>query len=136
MIDDDLEYELLRNAEVLNVVLLRDATRQLILSSDHMTPIAAQLRSARRLGLDADPRRHAAARDARERDDPRDRPAGERRGPLIEITMPTEPLRMALIDYGLRILALSAFISVVTAALCSSRCASCSWCRSSAWWGT
>jgi hypothetical protein len=40
MIDDDLEYELLRNAEVLNVVLLRDATRQLILSSDHMTPIA------------------------------------------------------------------------------------------------
>jgi hypothetical protein len=38
-------------------------------------------------------------------------------GLLIEITMPTEPLRMALIDYGLRILALSAFISVVTAAL-------------------
>jgi hypothetical protein len=40
MIDDELEYELLRNAEVLNVVLLRDATRQLILASDHMTPIA------------------------------------------------------------------------------------------------
>jgi methyl-accepting chemotaxis protein len=38
-------------------------------------------------------------------------------GLLIEITMPTEPLRMALIDYGLRILALSAFISIVTAAL-------------------
>jgi hypothetical protein len=31
MIDDELEYELLRNAEVLNVVLLRDATRQLVL---------------------------------------------------------------------------------------------------------
>jgi hypothetical protein len=59
MIDDDLEYELLRNAEVLNVVLLRDATRQLILSSDHMTPIA-QLRPARRHGMDADPRRDAA----------------------------------------------------------------------------
>jgi hypothetical protein len=28
-------------------------------------------------------------------------------GLLIEITMPTAPLRMALIDYGLRILALS-----------------------------
>jgi type IV secretory pathway component VirB8 len=38
-------------------------------------------------------------------------------GLLIEITMPTEPLRMALIDYGLRILALSAFISIVTALL-------------------
>ncbi|MGP1356219.1 MAG: sensor histidine kinase, partial [Roseicyclus sp.] len=40
MIDDDLEAELLENAEVLNVVLLRDATRQLILSSDHMSPVA------------------------------------------------------------------------------------------------
>jgi hypothetical protein len=67
MIDDELEYELLRNAEVLNVVLLRDATRQLMLASDHMTPIAAQLRPARRDGLVADPRRHDAARDARKR---------------------------------------------------------------------
>jgi signal transduction histidine kinase len=38
-------------------------------------------------------------------------------GLLIEITMPTEPLRMAMIDYGLRILALSAVISIFTALL-------------------
>src|SRR6056297_1931421 len=41
MIDDDLEYELLENAEVLNVVLRRDAVRQLILSTDGMEPISA-----------------------------------------------------------------------------------------------
>jgi hypothetical protein len=38
-------------------------------------------------------------------------------GLLIEVTMYTAPLRAALIDYGLRILALSAMISVFTAAL-------------------
>ena len=44
MIDDDLEFELLENAEVLNVVLRRDAVRQLILSTDGMEPISARLR--------------------------------------------------------------------------------------------
>jgi signal transduction histidine kinase len=38
-------------------------------------------------------------------------------GSLIEVTMPTAPLRQAMIAYGLRILALSALISAVTAAL-------------------
>jgi len=38
-------------------------------------------------------------------------------GLLIEVTMLTEPLRMAMIDYGLRILALSAVISIFTAVL-------------------
>jgi signal transduction histidine kinase len=41
----------------------------------------------------------------------------KRAGLLIEATMPTAPLRAAMIDYGLRILALSAVISVVTAGL-------------------
>jgi signal transduction histidine kinase len=36
---------------------------------------------------------------------------------LIEVTMPSQPLRAAMLDYGLRILALSAFISVITAVL-------------------
>jgi signal transduction histidine kinase len=36
-------------------------------------------------------------------------------GLLIEITMETAPLRTAMIDYGLRVLALSAVISVITA---------------------
>ena len=38
-------------------------------------------------------------------------------GLLIEVTMPTAPLRAAMIDYGLRILALSAIISIFTAIL-------------------
>ena len=38
-------------------------------------------------------------------------------GLLIEITMETAPLRAAMIDYGLRILVLSALISAVTAVL-------------------
>jgi signal transduction histidine kinase len=38
-------------------------------------------------------------------------------GTLIEVTMETRPLRDAMVDYGLRILALSALISVVTALL-------------------
>ena len=41
MISEELEDELLRNAEVLNVVLRRDAVRQLILSSDGMPAVAA-----------------------------------------------------------------------------------------------
>ena len=36
-------------------------------------------------------------------------------GLLIEVTMETAPLRMAMVDYGLRILALSAVISAITA---------------------
>jgi signal transduction histidine kinase len=117
MIDDDLEYELLRNAEVLNVVLLRDATRQLILSSDHMTPIAHSfdLRDASAWTLIRDAMRRLMTPE-NETIRVIGQPVNDA-GLLIEITMPTEPLRMALIDYGLRILALSAFISVVTAAL-------------------
>jgi signal transduction histidine kinase len=117
MIDDELEYELLRNAEVLNVVLLRDATRQLILASDDMTPIAASfdLRDATAWTLIRDAMRRLATPE-NETIRVIGQPVNDA-GLLIEITMPTEPLRMALIDYGLRILALSAFISIVTAAL-------------------
>ena len=38
-------------------------------------------------------------------------------GLLIEVTTETEPLRAAMVDYGLRILLLSAVFSVVTAVL-------------------
>ena len=41
MIDDELEAELLRNAEVFNVVLRRDEMRQLVLSSPMPQPIDA-----------------------------------------------------------------------------------------------
>jgi len=117
MIDDELEYELLKNAEVLNVVLLRDATRQLILSSGGMTPVAHSfdLRDATAWSLIGDALRRLATPE-NETIRVIGQPVNEA-GLLIEITMPSEPLRMALIDYGLRILALSAFISIMTAAL-------------------
>lgn len=117
MISEELEDELLRNAEVLNVVLRRDAVRQLILSSDGMPPVAASFDLR-------DPPAHVLMRDALARlanPEPQViRVIGEPvrdAGLLIEITMPTEPLRMAMIDYGLRILALSAVISIFTAVL-------------------
>ncbi|MCU4654104.1 HAMP domain-containing histidine kinase [Roseibacterium sp. SDUM158016] len=117
MIDDDLEAELLNNAEVLNVVLLRDATRQLILSSDHMTPIA------RSFDL-REPSAWTLIRDAMRRlvttGEETIRVIGQpvnQAGLLIEITMPSGPLRDAMIDYGLRILLLSAIISIFTATL-------------------
>lgn len=117
MISEELEDELLRNAEVLNVVLRRDAVRQLILSSDGMPAVAASydLRDAPAWML----MRDALARLANP--EPQvirviGQPVRDA-GLLIEITMPTEPLRMAMIDYGLRILALSAVISIFTAVL-------------------
>jgi signal transduction histidine kinase len=117
MLDSDLEAELLRNAEVFNVVLRRDEMRQLMLSSPIPSPISAtyDLRDAGAVTLIRDslirlfqPENQiirvigAPVRQA---------------GLLIEVTMETAPLRMAMIDYGLRILLLSAVISVFTAIL-------------------
>jgi signal transduction histidine kinase len=117
MISPELEAELLSNAGVLNVVLWRDQIRQLILSSPVTDEISAtyDLRMATPLYL---------LRDALvvliDGQDRAIRVLGspvQDAGSLIEVTMPTAPLREAMIAYGLRILALSALISVVTAAL-------------------
>ena len=117
MIDDDLENELLENAEVLNVVLRRDAVRQLILSTEGMPSIAGSFDLR-------DPPATMLMRDAMMRllnPDPEIiRVIGEPvldAGDLIEVTMETEPLRMAMLDYGVRILILSAVISIFTAIL-------------------
>ncbi|UWQ96210.1 HAMP domain-containing histidine kinase [Rhodobacteraceae bacterium M385] len=117
MIDDELEYELLENAEVLNVVLRRNAVRQLILSTDGMEPVSAtfDLRDASAWELIRD-----ASMRIFETEDQNIRVIGEpvrEAGLLIEVTMETAPLRMAMIDYGLRILLLSAVISVFVALL-------------------
>ncbi len=117
MIDDELERELLLNAEVLNVVLRRDAVRQLILSTDGMPAIAAtyDLREAPAWQLIRD-----ASMQLLETENQTIRVIGEPvrgAGLLIEITMETEPLRRAMLDYGVRILILSAAISVFTAIL-------------------
>ena len=117
MIDGALEAELLENAGVYNIVLRRDETRQLMLSSPLPTPIAAtyDIRDPSPVVLIRDAFMQLATgtnqvirvigapvRDA---------------GLLIEVTMETQPLRSAMIDYGLRVLALSAVISVITAVL-------------------
>jgi signal transduction histidine kinase len=117
MIDPELERELLTNAGVFNVVLRRDEVRQLVLSSPVPDDIhrSFDLRDASAWTL---------IRDAMVRlwdTEPRIiRVIGEPvrdGGLLIEVTMETAPLRMAMIDYGLRILLLSAVISVFTATL-------------------
>ncbi len=117
MIGADLEEELLRNAEVFNVVLRRDEARQLILSSPMPRPIDAtfDLREGTAVVLIRD----AMAR-LFNRENQVIRVIGNpvrEAGLLIEVTMETAPLRMAMIDYGLRILLLSAVISVFTAVL-------------------
>ncbi len=117
MIGPELEKELLANAGVFNVVLRRDEIRQLVLSSEIPQPIAAtyDLRMAGPWQLIKDAMMQLADSENRVI-----RVIGnpvQEAGLLIEITTETAPLRMALIDYGLRILALSALISAVTAVL-------------------
>ncbi|MFQ6553423.1 sensor histidine kinase [Aestuariibius insulae] len=117
MIDRELEKELLTNAGVYNVVLRRDEISQLILSSQIPAPIHAtfDLRDPTAWELI----RHAIERliDTEERVV---RVIGEpvrEGGLLIEVAMPTMDLRDEMIAYGIRILFLSALISIVTATL-------------------
>ncbi|MBC2834238.1 sensor histidine kinase [Paragemmobacter straminiformis] len=112
-----LETELLKNAEVFNVVLRRDEVRQLALSSPIPQPISAtyDLRQAGPWELIRD-----AAQVLVDRENRVIRVIGnpvQDAGLLIEITMETGPLRKAMAEYGLRILFLSALISAVTAFL-------------------
>ena len=117
MLATELEAELLENAGVFNVVLRRDEVRQLMLSSPIPDPIVEtyDLRAASPFVL---------IRDAMARlftgENEIIRVMGEPvrdAGLLIEVTMETEGLRSAMIDYGVRILVLSAVISVFTAVL-------------------
>ncbi|MDJ0822966.1 MAG: HAMP domain-containing sensor histidine kinase [Paracoccaceae bacterium] len=117
MINAELEAELLDNAGVFNVALRRDEARQLVLSSPMPGEVSQSfdLRDPPALELIADAMGRLATpepetirvigsplRDA---------------GLLIEVTMDTRELRMAMVDYGLRILVLSAVISIITAVL-------------------
>jgi len=117
MLSEELETELLKNAGVYNVVLRRDEVRQLMLASPIPSPITAtyDMRDPGPVVLIGD----AMAR-LLEPENEVIRLIGapvREAGLLIEITMETSPLRMAMIDYGLRVLALSAVISVFTAVL-------------------
>ena len=117
MIDSELEAELLLNAGVFNVVLRRDELRQLVLSSPMPNEVSQtfDLREATALTL---------IRDAMSRlintEDETIRVIGNPLrdgGLLIEVTLDTAELRVAMVDYGLRILVLSAVISIFTASL-------------------
>lgn len=117
MIEPDLEQELLNNAGVYNVVLRRDAARQLVLSSPIPQPIAAtfDLRESTFW---------SRVRDAlSELVSPKNeiiRVVGQpvqKGGQVIEVTLATGPMRIEMIEYGLRLLTLSAVVSVATAVL-------------------
>ncbi len=117
MIDEALETELLRNAGVYNVVLRRDEVRQLMLSSPIPSPISAtyDMRNPGALQLIRDAMMqlfHAEHRVIRVMGAP-----VREAGLLIEVTMNTAGLRASMLDYGVRILILSAVISVFTAFL-------------------
>lgn len=117
MISPDLEAELLENAGVYNVVLRRDEVRQLILSSPIPSPIhkTFDMRDPFPPMLIADALRRIA--DGEERVIRVIGNPVQDGGLLIEITLPTAPLRAALIAYGINILILSAVISIITASL-------------------
>ena len=117
MISPALEVELLKNAEVYNVVLRRDEIRQLALSSPIPSPITAtyDMRNPSSMTLISD-----ALRTLTDTEDRIIRVIGNPvrdGGLLIEVTMDEAPLRAALFAYGRNILLLSAFISVITAGL-------------------
>lgn len=113
----ELEAELLENAGVFNVVLRRDDVRQLVLSSPLPEPVAATY-DLRETVFPA-----AVHQALTQLADPTDRVIRvigapvKGAGDLIEITMATTPLRQGMIDFGLRVLALSAAFSILTALL-------------------
>jgi len=116
-LSSDLEAELLANAGVFNVVLRRDDVRQLVLSSPIPAPISAtyDLRQATPLSLVVD-----ALQAMTGTGNQVIRVIGtplHDAGQQIEVTTQSAPLRVALLDFGLRILILSALISAATALL-------------------
>ena len=117
MVSADLERELLSNAGVFNVVLRRDEVRQLALSSPIPEPVAAtyDLRMDGPFDLI-----HDSLSVLWHPNDQVIRVIGQpvqEAGLLIEVTLRQGPLRREMIDYGWRILIMSALISVITAAM-------------------
>jgi signal transduction histidine kinase len=116
-VGDRLQQELLVNAGVYNVVLRRDALRELALSSPVPGPIAAtyDMRSPSPIDLMRD------AIEVMVRPENRViRVIGEpvqQAGLLIEVTMDTDPLRQELLEYAQRILLMSLLITLSVAAL-------------------
>ena len=117
MLAPEIEAELLQNADVYNVVLVRNDTRQLALSSTLPAPVSDtyDLRDPGIATLIAD-----ALYEVTRTDNRIIRAIGLPKldgGELIEITLDAGPLQSAMREYGLRILWLSAIISIFTAVL-------------------
>jgi signal transduction histidine kinase len=117
MVDEELEKELLANANVINIALRRDAVRELILSAKMPPPVDVtfDLRDVAVWELVGDALNCALAPGGRVI-----RVIGrpvQGAGDEIEITLHEGPLKSAMLDFGLRVLALSLVISLVTAAL-------------------
>lgn len=117
MIEPDLERELLNNAGVYNVVLRRNAARQLVLSSPIPEAIARtfDMRESTFFGLIRD-----ALSELLTSENQIIRVIGQpvqKGGQVIEVTLATGPMRVEMVEYGLRLLTLSALISVATAML-------------------
>lgn len=117
MLTPELEAELLRNADVYNVVLRRDEVRQLALSSPIPIPVERTYDMRDPSGL-------VLIRDAMatlfSTQEEVIRVLGNPvrgGGLLIEITTPQMPLREAMLLYGRNVLILSAVISIITATL-------------------
>ncbi|WP_120501258.1 HAMP domain-containing sensor histidine kinase [Roseovarius sp. EL26] len=116
-ISPELQEELLQNAGVFNVVLRRNEARQLMLSSPMPSAVAGtfDLRDVSAMELIKDAivcLMNAEPKVIRVIGEP-----ARMAGLLIEVTLETTPLRNAMIDYGVRILLLSAVISIITAGL-------------------
>ena len=116
-ISPELETELLKNAEVFNVVLRRNEVRQLALSSPIPLPVSVTYDMR-------DPSAWELIRDASntliDAEEQVIRVIGtpvRGGGLLIEITMTQTHLREAMLVYGRNVLILSLVISVITAAL-------------------
>jgi len=113
-----VEQRLLDSAGVYNIVLRSKRMHELVLSS----PVPTEVSATYNLG-DMSPwtlMRDALMRLAETGNKPIrviGPSARQGGGQAIEVTMPSAPLRAAMRDYGLRILMLSALISVITAAL-------------------
>lgn len=117
LLSTDLRSEILNGAGVLVVSLTRDQRRQLILRSegDHMIDAFYDLRNTMWVGAIADAFGTIAAFE------PRvigvvDKPPNMS-GDLIEIALLEEPLRQAMLQYGLNILILSVILSLIVAGL-------------------
>lgn len=117
MIEPELEQELLNNAGVYNVVLRRDSARQLVLSSPIPKPIADTF-DLREISFPESVRDTLSELFSTEDDIIRvvGQPV-QQGGQVIEVTLATAPMRVQMLEYGLRMLILSALVSVATAVL-------------------